>query len=112
MYESVIKDDFDNEVTLEYMTNHLENSRWFKITYYHKSQGKEVTRYGRWDSKCRAWRTKNNDIAICYLQVDDNNEAQGYRTATGITDIQGKPKEDRFNANLPIVWDNISRLDS
>ena len=91
MFKSVITDNFNDEVTLEYMTDHLEKSRWFKITYYHKSQGKDVTRYGIWDSKCRAWRTKNDDIAICYQQVDDNGNLEGYRTATGITHIHGKP---------------------
>ena len=109
MYESVIRDDFDNEVTLEYMTNHLENTRWFKITYYHKGQGKEVTRYGNWDSKCRVWLTKNDDIAVCYLQVDENNEPQGYRTATNVIVIAGKPKKDLFDTE-PRSWDNISRL--
>jgi len=91
MHTSIITDDEQNEVTLEHMTNHLENSRWFKITYYHKAQAREVTRYGVWDSKCRAWQTKNNDIAICYQQVDDNGQPEGYRTATGITNIQAKP---------------------
>ena len=91
MYQSIIRDDEHNIVTLDHMTHHLQNSRWFKITYYHKGQAREVTRYGIWDSKCRAWQTKNKDIAICYQQVDDNGNHEGYRTATGITHIQGKP---------------------
>ena len=61
MYQSIIRDDEYNIVTLDHMTHHLQNSRWFKITYYHKGQAREVTRYGIWDSKCRAWQTKNKD---------------------------------------------------
>ena len=91
MFKTVIRDEEHNEVSVDYMHNYLGNTRWFKITYYHKSQAREVTRYGIWDSKCRAWRTKNYDIAICYQQVDDNGNLEGYRTATGITHIQGKP---------------------
>jgi len=91
MFKTVIRDEEHNEVSVDYMHNYLGNTRWFKITYYHKAQAREVTRYGIWDSKCRAWRTKNDDIAICYQQVDDNGQLQGYRTATGITHISGKP---------------------
>ena len=91
MFKTVIRDEEHNEVSVDYMHNYLGNTRWFKITYYHKGQAREVTRYGIWDSKCRAWRTKNHDIAICYQQVDDNGNLEGYRTATGITHIQGKP---------------------
>ena len=91
MFKTVIRDEEHNEISVDYMHNYLGNTRWFKITYYHKSQAREVTRYGIWDSKCRAWRTKNYDIAICYQQVDDNGNLEGYRTATGITHIQGKP---------------------
>ena len=91
MFKTVIRDEEHNEVSVDYMHNYLGNTRWFKITYYHKAQAREVTRYGIWDSKCRAWQTKNNDIAICYQQVDDNGNLEGYRTATGITHIHGKP---------------------
>jgi len=91
MFKTIIRDQEHNEVSVDYMHNYLGNTRWFKITYYHKAQAREVTRYGIWDSKCRAWRTKNYDIAICYQQVDDNGNLEGYRTATGITHIQGKP---------------------
>ena len=91
MFKTVIRDEEHNEVSVDYMHNYLGNTRWFKITYYHKGQAREVTRYGIWDSKCRAWQTKNNDIAICYQQVDDNGNLEGYRTATGITHIHGKP---------------------
>ena len=105
MFKTIIRDQEHNEVSVDYMHNYLGNTRWFKITYYHKGQGKEVTRYGNWDSKCRVWLTKNDDIAVCYLQVDENNEPQGYRTATNVIVIAGKPKEK-------LSWDNISRLDS
>jgi len=91
MFKTIIRDQEHNEVSVDYMHNYLGNTRWFKITYYHKGQAREVTRYGVWDSKCRAWQTKNNDIAICYQQVDDNGQPEGYRTATGITNIQAKP---------------------
>ena len=91
MFKTIIRDQEHNEISVDYMHNYLGNTRWFKITYYHKGQAREVTRYGVWDDKCRAWQTKNNDIAICYQQVDDNGNLEGYRTATGITHIQGKP---------------------
>jgi len=91
MFKTIIRDQEHNEVSVDYMHNYLGNTRWFKITYYHKGQAREVTRYGVWDDKCRAWQTKNNDIAICYQQVDDNGNLEGYRTATGITHIHGKP---------------------
>jgi len=103
---SIIVNEIAQGNTINLIESQVAKTRWFKIKYYHKGQGKEVTRYGNWDDNCRVWLTKNNDIAVCYLQVDDNNEPQGYRTATGITDIQGKPKEDRFNANLPIGFNS------
>jgi len=108
---SIIINEIAKDNGMSLIESHVEKMSWFKIKFYHKGQGKEVTRYGNWDNNCRVWLTKNNDIAICYLQVDENKEPQGYRTATGVVDIQGKPKEDLFDTE-PRVWDNISRLDS
>jgi len=108
---SIIVNEIAQGNTINLIESQVAKTRWFKIKYYHKGQGKEVTRYGNWDDNCRVWLTKNNDIAVCYLQVDDNNEPEGYRTATGVVDIQGKPKKDLFDTE-PRVWDNISRLDS
>ena len=88
---SIIVNEIEQGNAINLIESHVEKTRWFKITYYHKGQAREVTRYGVWDDKCRAWQTKNNDIAICYQQVDDNGQPEGYRTATGITNIQAKP---------------------
>ena len=109
MERPIIVNEIVQGNAINLIESHVEKTRWFKITYYHKGQGKEVTRYGRWDTNCKVWLTKNNDLAICYLQVDDNNEPEGYRTATGVVDIQGKPKIDLFDTE-PQVWDNIKRL--
>ena len=76
MERPIIVNEIVQGNAINLIESHVEKTRWFKITYYHKGQGKEVTRYGNWDSKCRVWLTKNDDIAVCYLQVDENNEPQ------------------------------------
>ena len=106
---SIIINEIAQDNAIHLITNEVQKTKWFKIKYYHKGQGKEVTRYCRLDTNCKVWLTKNNDLAICYLQVDDNNEPEGYRTATGVVDIQGKPKINLLDTE-PQVWDNIKRL--
>ena len=62
----------------------------FRITFK-KANGEEVTRFGKFDDKCRYWTSKIGTALITYFDLDkqgvpyyvyydlDNN---GYRTAT------------------------------
>ena len=50
----------------------------FGITYK-KSNGETVTRFGKWDDKCRYWTSKIGAKLITYFDLDK----QGYRTAKG-----------------------------
>ena len=53
----------------------IENTT-FRITYK-KSNGENVTRFGKWDSKCRYWKSKIGSKLCTYFDLDK----QGYRTA-------------------------------
>ena len=50
----------------------------FRITYK-KANGETVTRFGKWDDKCRYWTSKVGAKLMTYFDED----AQGYRTAKG-----------------------------
>ena len=49
----------------------------FRITYK-KSNGETVTRFGKFDDKCRYWTSKIGAQLITYFDLDK----QGYRTAS------------------------------
>ena len=83
----------DLDEVMSIMRDKLSESRWFKITYFHKGQGEEVTRYGRFNDQCKVWKTKKGELAVCYEQVDDYGNSEGFRTATQIAHIHGKRKE-------------------
>ena len=82
----------DLDEVMSIMRDTLSESRWFKITYFHKGLGEEVTRYGRFNDQCRVWETKKGELAVCYEQVDDYGNSEGFRTATQIEHIHGKRK--------------------
>ena len=46
-----IGQDENLEDVISTMSDTLLNSRWFKITYFHKGLGEEVTRYGRFNNQ-------------------------------------------------------------
>ena len=50
----------------------------FRITYK-KSNGEEVTRFGKFDDKCRYRTSKIGSALVTYFDLD----RQGYRTAKG-----------------------------
>ena len=50
----------------------------FRITYK-KANGEKVTRFGKWDDKCRVWTSKFGSALMTYFDLDK----QGYRTAKG-----------------------------
>ena len=50
----------------------------FRITFK-KSNGETVTRFGKWDNKCRYWTSKVGNALLTYCDLDK----QGYRTASG-----------------------------
>ena len=48
----------------------------FRITYK-KSNGVEITRFGKFDDKSRYWKSKIGSALMTYFDLD----RQGYRTA-------------------------------
>ena len=50
----------------------------FRITVK-KANGEVVTRFGKFDDKCRYWTSKIGTALITYFDLDK----QGYRTASG-----------------------------
>jgi len=51
-------------------------NKTFRITYK-KATGEEVTRFGKFDDKCRYWTSKVGTALITYFDLDK----LGYRTA-------------------------------
>jgi hypothetical protein len=49
----------------------------FRITYYSHKDQKHITRNGKWDDKCRFWKSKIGEALCTYFDIDK----QGYRTA-------------------------------
>lgn len=58
--------------------NNMIKDKTFRITYK-KSNGETVTRFGKFDDKCRYWTSKLGNALITYFDLD----RQGYRTAKG-----------------------------
>ena len=58
--------------------NNMIQDKTFRITFK-KSNGETVTRFGKWDSKCRYWTSKIGSALITYFDLDK----KGYRTAKG-----------------------------
>ena len=58
--------------------NKMIKDKTFRITYK-KSNGEEVTRFGKFDDKCRYWTSKIGNALVTYFDLDK----QGYRTAKG-----------------------------
>jgi hypothetical protein len=58
--------------------NKMIKDKTFRITYK-KSNGETVTRFGKFDDKCRYWTSKLGNALITYFDLD----RQGYRTAKG-----------------------------
>ena len=62
----------------------IENpEKTFRITYT-KSNGETVTRFGKWDDKCRYWTSKIGEALITYFDLDQ----KGYRTAKGKWEVR------------------------
>jgi hypothetical protein len=55
----------------------------FRITYK-KANGETVTRFGKWDDKCRYWTSKIGEVLITYFDLDQ----KGYRTAKGKWEVR------------------------
>ena len=49
----------------------------FRITYFSKKDNKHITRFGKFDDKCKYWTSKVGDTLITYFDMDK----QEYRTA-------------------------------
>ena len=58
----------------------------FRITYK-KANGETVTRFGKWDDKCRYWTSKIGETLINYLTYFDLDQ-KGYRTAKGKWEVR------------------------
>ena len=58
--------------------NKMIKDKTFRITYK-KSNGEIVTRFGKFDDKCRYWTSKIGSALVTYFDLD----RQGYRTAKG-----------------------------
>ena len=56
--------------------NNMIQDKTFRITFK-KSNGETVTRFGKFDDKCRYWTSKVGTALITYFDLDK----QGYRTA-------------------------------
>ena len=83
----------EDDYSLEDMTNELQASRWFKITFYAEKHNTIITRFGRFlNDKCKIWITKKGKVAVCYEQLDSDYNSMGFRTATNIVNIMGKSK--------------------
>ena len=63
--------------------NKMIKDKTFRITYK-KSTGETVTRFGKWDDKCRYWTSKIGHALITYFDLD----AKGYRTAKGKWEVR------------------------
>ena len=49
----------------------------FRIRYYAKKYGKEITRDGNWDHKSRVWKDKKGNTIFTYYDLDQKE----YRSA-------------------------------
>jgi len=49
----------------------------FRITYYSNKDKKHITRFGKFDDKCKYWTSKVGTALITYFDLDK----QAYRTA-------------------------------
>jgi hypothetical protein len=58
----------------------------FRITYT-KASGETITRFGKWDDKCRYWTSKIGETLITYLTYFDLDQ-KGYRTAKGKWEVR------------------------
>ena len=58
--------------------NNMIQDKTFRITFK-KSNGETVTRFGKFDDKCRYWTSKAGAKLMTYFDMD----AEGYRTAKG-----------------------------
>ena len=58
--------------------NKMIKDKTFRITYK-KANGETITRFGKFDDKCRYWTSKVGTALITYFDLD----RQGYRTAKG-----------------------------
>ena len=56
--------------------NNMIQDKTFRITFK-KSNGETVTRFGKFDDKCRYWTSKVGTALITYFDLDK----QAYRTA-------------------------------
>ena len=63
--------------------NKMIKDKTFRITYK-KSNGETITRFGKWDDKCRYWTSKIGHALITYFDLD----AKGYRTAKGKWEVR------------------------
>ena len=60
----------------------------FRITYYSKKDDKFISRLGKWGGKSRIYISKSGKKCFCYYQLSDGEAEEGYRTATGVWDIE------------------------
>ena len=55
-------------------TIELIKDKTFRITYK-KSNGEEVTRFGKFDDKCRYWTSKIGNALVTYFDLDKGIDA-------------------------------------
>lgn len=56
----------------------MKVNQTFRIVYWAKKYKKHITRYGKWDKKCKQWTSKKGVKCTTYFDIHANN----YRTAT------------------------------
>jgi hypothetical protein len=59
--------------------DNMIKDKTFRITYFSNKDKKHITRFGKFDDKCRYWTSKVGTALITYFDLDK----QGYRTASG-----------------------------
>ena len=62
---------------------YMIKDKTFRITYK-KATGETITRFGKFDDKCRYWTSKVGNALITYFDLDK----QGYRTAKGKWEVR------------------------
>ena len=66
-----------NRIVLITRKVYMIKDKTFRITYYSHKDNRHITRFGKFDDKCRYWTSKVGTALITYFDLD----AKGYRTA-------------------------------
>ena len=66
-----------NRIVLINRKVYMIKDKTFRITYYSNKDKKHITRFGKFDDKCKYWTSKVGTALITYFDLDK----QEYRTA-------------------------------